>query len=107
MSVSISRGKTDETIERIKSALDHYQSDNPNSCIDLYRHSPYAVRVRIVDPRFASMSRRDRHGSVWNYFDTLSDETVNDITMLVLIAPGEAKSSGANIDFEDPVPGSS
>jgi stress-induced morphogen len=104
MSVSISRGKTDEIIEQIRSVLDRYQEDHPNARIDLYRLDPFSVRVRIIDPRFRRMSRVDRHDYIWKYLDLLPDETQSDISMLVLIAPSEVKKSGANIEFEDPPP---
>ncbi len=102
MSISISRGKTDETLERIRCALDRYQKDHPDSQIDLYRHDRFSIRVRIIDPRFLRMRRVDRHDSVWQYLDVLSDETQSDISLLVLIAPSEIKKSGANLVFEDP-----
>ena len=41
---------------------------------------------------------------VWRYLDSLPDEAVADVSMLVLIAPSEAKTSGANLEFEDPLP---
>ena len=37
---------------------------------------------------------------VWKYLDSLPDEAVSDVSMLVLIAPSEAGTSGANIEFE-------
>jgi hypothetical protein len=107
MSISISRGKTDELLEQIRSALELYQRDHPDARIDLYRNDACSIRVRIIDPRFRRMSRTDRHDLVWKYLDSLPDEAVADISMLVLITPSEAKTSGSNIEFEDPIPSES
>jgi stress-induced morphogen len=107
MSISINRGKTDERLEQIRGALEHYQQDHPDARIDLYRKDAFSVRVRIIDPRFRKMSRTERHSMVWRYLDSLPDEAVADVSMLVLIAPSEAKTSGANLEFEDPFPSES
>ncbi len=103
MSISISRGKTDELLEQVSSALEQYQRDHPDARIDLYRKDAFSIRVRIIDPRFRRMSLDERHDLVWKYLDSLTDEAVADISMLVLIAPSEAKTSGSNIEFEDPI----
>ena len=104
MPVSIARGKTDQTLEQIKDCLESYQKNHPDAEISLYRQNSVSIRIRIIDPRFAGMSRADRSDSVWNYFESLSDETQSDITMLVLLTPAELSRSMANLEFEDPVP---
>ena len=104
MTVSITRGNTDETLEQIKDCLETYQRDYPKAQIELYRQNSVAVRVRIIDPRFARMTRADRVDSVWKYFEALSDEAQSDITMLVLLTRQEVSKSLANLEFEDPVP---
>jgi hypothetical protein len=50
------------------------------------------------------MYRSERVDSVWKYFESLSDETGSDISMLVLLSPGEVKRSLGNLEFDDPVP---
>ena len=104
MKINISRGKTDGVIEAIKAALQSYQDDHPNAQIDLYRQNPACVRVRIIDPDFAGIRIVERHHRVWKYFDPLSEDDPSDISMLVLVTPEETKTSGANLEFEDPVP---
>jgi hypothetical protein len=104
LSISMNRGKEDELLEQIRVALEHYQQDHPDARIDLYRRDAFSVRVRVIDRRFLRMSRTERHNMVWKYLDSLPDEGVADVSMLVLIAPSEAKTSGANLEFEDPLP---
>jgi len=104
MAVSIARGKTDETLEQIKSCLERYQKDHPQAEISLYRQNSVSIRIRLIDPRFEKMSRADRSDSVWTYFEALSEEVQSDITMLVLLTPSEKRRSLANLEFEDPVP---
>lgn len=106
MPVTITRGTTDQVLEQIKDCLEDYQKDYPDAKIAIYRQNPVSVRVRIIDSRFAGMSRADRSDSVWKYFDRLSDEIQSDISMLVLLAPSEVDRSLGNLEFEDPVPSS-
>jgi hypothetical protein len=46
----------------------------------------------------------ERNDRVWKYLDGLSDDEQGDISMLVLLTPGETSRSPANLEFEDPVP---
>ena len=60
MPVSITRGKTDRILEQIKDCLESYQKNHPDAEISLYRQNSVSIRIRIIDPRFAGMSRADR-----------------------------------------------
>jgi stress-induced morphogen len=104
VAITIPRGKTDPVLERIVDALRSYESDHPEARIDLYRQNVVSVRVRIIDPSFAGSSRVERHRTVWRYLDALDEDVQSDISTLILLAPGETKSSFANMEFEDPVP---
>ena len=95
---------SDAVIESIRTALLAYQYDHPSAEIELDRQNPASVRIRIIDPDFAGMSRVDRHARVWKYLDQLSEEDEGDISMLVLVTPDETSRSTANLEFEDPVP---
>src|SRR4051812_1465752 len=97
----ICRYESDDLLEQVRSALDLYQRDHPDARIDLYRKDAFSVRARIIDSGFLKMSRTERHNMVWKYLDSLPDEAVADISMLVLITPSEARASGSNIEFED------
>ena len=91
-------------IEAIRQVLDEYQRDNPNAAIELYRQNSATVRVRIINPKFATMDRVERNDEVWNYLRRLDPRSQSDISMLLLLAPGEKKSSLINLEFEDPIP---
>jgi hypothetical protein len=104
MPVSIPRGESDAIIENIIDSLRAYEADHPNAQIDLYRQNKVSVRVRIIDPDLASQDRIERHKYVWRYLDSLDDESVSDITTLILLTPDETERSFANFEFEDPVP---
>ena len=104
MSINISRGTIDEIVEEIRTVLMPYQRDHPSSRIDLYRHNSASIRIRILDPDFCGMSRRERHNLVWKYLDPISEDAQGDISMIVLLAPTEVEKSMGNLEFEDPVP---
>lgn len=103
MSIKIARGRTDTIIDEIKNALASFETDHPKAEIDLYRQNTASVRIRIIDPDFAGMSRSERNDYVWNYFDDLTEDAQGDISMLVLLTPPEVKKDFANVEFEDPV----
>jgi stress-induced morphogen len=104
MAIRIPRGGSDAIIESIERALQPYQQDHPSSEIDIYRQNSVSIRVRVIDPDFAGMSRVARNDRVWKYFDQLSDEEQGDISMLVLLTPEETRASMANLEFDDPIP---
>jgi len=104
MSMNIPRGQSDEIIDGIIESLRAYEADHPDAQIDLYRQNPVSVRVRIIDPDFASLDRVERNKDVWKYLDSLEEESQSDISSLILLTPGETKISFANFEFEDPVP---
>jgi stress-induced morphogen len=102
--VKLLRGSSDDILEQVIAVLRKYESDHPDAVIDLYRHNSVSIRVRIVDPAFREMSKKQRNDLVWDYLDTLSDDAQADISMLVLLAPTEVEKSMGNLEFEDPVP---
>jgi stress-induced morphogen len=99
-----SRAKKDEALEAVLAALRRYQEDHPRAQTKAYRHNSVAIRVRITDPDFAALDNFQRHDLVWKYLDPLSEEVLNQISMLLLLAPAEVKRSLANMDFDDPLP---
>src|ERR1039458_1708460 len=104
MSITVSRGNSDEVIDRIIDALRAYEADHPNAEIDLYRLNSVSVRVRIIDPDLAGRSKVDRSKEAWRYLNSLPDEIQSDLSSLILLAPEETKKSFANLEFEDPIP---
>src|SRR5436190_7027876 len=104
MTVKIIHGPKDELVKKIFEALQKYDKANPNAQIDLYRQNSVSVRIRIVDPAFHGLDKSGRHEKVWRFLEQLPDEIQSDISMLVLLAPSETKTSFANLEFDDPVP---
>jgi len=104
MSISVPRGKSDETIEQIIKALKKYETDHPHARIDLYRQSRVSIRVRIIDPDLAGRERSQRHECFWAYLNDLPEEVQSDISSVLLLTPEETKGSFANMEFDDPVP---
>jgi stress-induced morphogen len=102
--VKILRGASDDILKQVITVLRNYESDHPDAVIDLYRQNSVSIRVRIVDPAFRGMSKKQRNDLVWNYLDALSEETQGDISMLVLLGPTEVEKSMGNLEFEVPVP---
>src|SRR5437763_7662755 len=93
----------DREVQSILDVLQSYKVDHPKAKIDAYRQYAYSIRVRIVDPGFAKMDWVGRHNLASAYLDPLSDELLSQVSLLVLVTPREMKSSGANIEFEDPI----
>jgi hypothetical protein len=99
MAASI-RGATDPVTERIRDALKTYTDAHPVADAVVYRLSPVSVRARVIDPDFGGKSRSERHKTVWPLLYALDEDTLGDLTMLLLITPAEADESAANRDFE-------
>jgi hypothetical protein len=104
MAVNISRGAPDDVQTAIADALAVYVQEHPRAHIDLCRQSRFSIRVRVVDPDFVDLSRADRNDLVWRSLARLPEDVQSDITMLVLLTPEEMATSGANLEFEHPVP---
>lgn len=102
MPVTVARGKTDEAVESIRSALDGYLAEHPRSQIALYRHNPVSVRIRVIDPAFAEVDKSVRHAMVWQYLESLPEDVQSDVSMVVLLAPGEEEASLSNHEFDHP-----
>lgn len=104
MTIHISRGKSDETLDAIMAALGEYEADHPAAQIDLYRQNSVSVRVRIIDPDLAGQGKPQRSQLAWRYLSQLPEDVQSDISTLLLLTPGETQKSFANFEFEDPIP---
>jgi hypothetical protein len=103
MTITI-RGSSDEALRLMKKALREYQTEYPAATITLYRHNSISIRIRVIDPDFDGMELSDRHSRIWEYLEKLPEEIQSDISMIVLLAPGEVKRSLGNLEFENPSP---
>lgn len=103
MPVQLQRGRSDAVIDQLIEALNEYVAVHPRAKIALYRLNPVSVRIRVVDPDLQGLDTGERSDAVWKHLSQLPDEVVSDVSMLVLLTPGEARKSMANLEFEDPV----
>lgn len=103
MTITI-RGETDDTLELLKETLFEFERQHLASQIGIYRRNSLSARLRVIDPCFIGMGKSDRHELVWGYLKKLPDEIQGDLSMLVLLAPGEEQKSMGNLEFEDPTP---
>jgi stress-induced morphogen len=104
MPVKVRGEVTDKRLQRIVGALEEYAAAHPRAQIEAYRHNAVSVRVRVVDPTFKGMTRVQREEDIWAVLERLPEETVSEVSILLLLTPQEAKKSIANMDFEDPIP---
>ncbi len=96
--------KIDDRLQAVADALTQYELQHPNAQVEIYRQSIASIRVRIVDANFAGSSKADRHDTVWTFLEGLPDDTLAEISMLLLLTPDEVDTSFANYDFDHPIP---
>jgi stress-induced morphogen len=102
---TITRGPRDDVVLKVHEILDEYERHHPGSQASVYRQNPASIRIRIVDERFSGQSKGQRHDTAWKFIaDRLDDDSIQEISMLILLAPSELRSSFINAEFEDPVP---
>ena len=91
--------------ERIIKVLQPYLKEHPRAQLAVHRQNNAILKVRIIDPDFQEMDRVQREDVIWKYFDSLPEDTMNQIMIVLLITPKETKRSMANMDFEDSLAG--
>lgn len=96
------RGDRDEGLDGVAATLEEYGSKHPQAQIVLYRQNAVSLRIRIVDPEFRGRSRAQREEEVWVALNQLPDETLQDLSILLLFTPEEVGKSMANYEFESP-----
>jgi stress-induced morphogen len=104
MAVNVAQGVSDAALDQIAAVLTAYQVEHDRARVDVYRQNSVSVRIRIIDPDFHGLDKSQRHAAIWQLLEQLPEEVQADISMLVLLAPNEAATSLANLEFEDPVP---
>lgn len=97
--------REDRHLRRIREKLTtDYASQHPCATIDVKRYTSLSVHIRIVDADFASQSRTARDTAIWGILDTLPEDSREEIALLTLLTPEEAKTSVMNRVFEDRSP---
>lgn len=90
----------------INEALREFKRQHPDADIKMYRRNLHSVRIRVIHPVFRGMDRVQRDNLMWTYLEKLPQDVLQDVSMLVLLAPEELKDSFMNFDFEHPLPSS-
>jgi stress-induced morphogen len=103
MSINI-RGQSDPTVEEFAKQLEQYDTKHPSANIELYRHNPYSVRIRVIDEGFRGKTKTMRHQEVWPILYELSEDTLSELSFLVLIPPEEKETALSSREFDDPIP---
>lgn len=96
--------RPDSILRQIVNALREYEEAHPQAEIEVYRQNSVSVRIRILNAEFAGKSRSQREEEVWAGLNKLPEETLAEISLLLLLTPDEAKNSFASFDFDDPIP---
>jgi hypothetical protein len=104
MTIKLRVKRPDPIVRQIVGALKQYDQAHPHAEIEAYRHNSVSVRVRILNPDFAEMSRAQREEEVWAVLDSLPAETIAELSLLLLLTPVEARRSLASLEFDDPIP---
>jgi hypothetical protein len=103
MNVKEQKQLHDTQVQEIYDILAPYQAAHTNAQIDVRRRHEVSIHIRIIDPDFHGMRWAEREDRLWPLLHQLSYETLSDITILLLLTPGEAPKSMANMEFENPV----
>ena len=104
MTTTLRVKRPDPILRQIASALREYDKAHPQAEIEAYRQNSVSVRIRILNPAFAGMSRVQREEEVWAVLDELPEDAVAEISLLLLLTPEEAKKSMASSEFDTPIP---
>jgi hypothetical protein len=101
---TVTRGTVDEGVTAVLAALNEYETQFKGSSAAVFRQNPGAIRLRIIDDRFAGMPRSRRHDEVWEFIrQRIGEDLMGEISSLVLLPTAEIRSSLANLEYEDPV----
>lgn len=95
--------RTDRGLREFKVATEGYVRSSPRAQVTLVREDEFLIRLRIVDPAFHRLSNEQRIQRVWPYLENLPDDILNELSVLLLVSPKEAKSPFSRQGFEQPL----
>ncbi len=100
-----SKQKNAQTREIEKLLRAHFSDYPPEYPPEAYRYNPASIRVRVVSDRFSGKNRVERSEMVYPILEkNLPEDTWQDITVILLLAPDEVEDSFMNREFEKPTP---
>ena len=98
------RKYTRET-RRIEALLrEHFPGYCPDHPPEAYRYNSASIRVRLVDKAFEGKSLVEREKMVIPVLESLPENTLADITILLLLTPAEMSNSLMSLEFDQPTP---
>jgi hypothetical protein len=103
---AVKRKREDAYVRRLREELTKaYGAKHPRAQIDVIRSYPALVRVRVLDPGFARKDQVDRDNDVWPVIQSLPFEWWDQISLVILLTPREAKTSLMNrCEFDEFTP---
>jgi hypothetical protein len=104
MTIKLRVKRPDPILRDIVRALGEYDKAHPQARIEAYRQNSVSVRIRVINAEFSGKSRAQREDGVWAVLNTLPEEALAEISLLLLLTPDEAKTSFASLEFDDPMP---
>jgi hypothetical protein len=104
MTIKVRDKRLDRVLREIADALKKYDQVHPTARIEVYRQNSVSVRIRILDAAFSGRDRAQREDEVWAILNGLPEETVAEISLLLLLTPDEARRSFASSEFDHPIP---
>jgi hypothetical protein len=104
MAVKLRVKRPDPILRQIVKVLGEYEAAHPQAEVEAYRHNAVSVRIRVLNPEFAGRTRAEREEEIWAKLNKLPEETLAEISLLLLLTPEEAQRSFANSEFDDPIP---
>jgi stress-induced morphogen len=97
------KDSADDVLNKVKDALQPYVDRHNQVEVVIRRQGRYAIRVRIINPAFAGLSRSERHEAIWAYLESLPESILSDVSLLLLLTPEEAAQPLADFAFDDTV----
>lgn len=97
------RKSASSDLERVRRAFIGFRREHPEARVDVKRQNEVSIRVRVIDPGFRGMSLVERDDLLWKSIESLPEDVLSQITMLLAFTPDEARTSFANQEFESPI----
>jgi hypothetical protein len=95
----------DDNLVAVRDCLEQFCLEHPDTTVELYRHNPMSIRVRIVNAAYRDIDVTERHGAAWQYLaDRLPVDALEEISILLTLTPEEVSREIGSLDFDDPVP---
>jgi hypothetical protein len=103
MATIVRGNRVDREVQALKGALDAYEYEHPEAQVELYRHNPASIRLRVIDRHFMGMPKSQRHAEIWEYLaKRVSDDAMAELSVVLTLAPAELETSIMNAEFDKP-----